>query len=105
MSMTSAGLVKQGDDAAPAIHTDALTVLDPGGAVARAHHCGKAILSRHNGGVAHGAADVRYGAGNLVEDRRPGWIGDLADQNISLLQARHLLHRLDDAGGALDYSS
>ena len=39
---------------------------------------------------------------DLLEDRRPGRVGDLADEDVALLQARDLLDRLHDARRAFD---
>src|SRR5207302_1855934 len=77
-------LREQGDHATPAVDADALTVLDPRGRGPRAHHRGKTELPGHDGGVAHRAADVGYRACDLLEDRRPGRIGDLADEDVAL---------------------
>src|SRR5580692_642554 len=96
-----ARLVQNGDDAAAAIDTDTLTVLDTCRAVAGTDDCGEAVLARDDGGVAHRAADIGHCPGDLVEDRRPGGIGNLANQNVPLFEARHLLHRRDDTGGPL----
>src|SRR5437588_11603980 len=95
-------LREQGDHATPAVDADALTVLDPRGRGPRAHHRGKTELPGHDGGVAHRAADVGYRARDLLEDRRPRRIGDLADEDVTLAHPADLLHRLHDARRTLD---
>src|SRR5207302_6541373 len=88
--------------AAAAVDANALTVLDARGCGPGADDRGKTKLPRHDGGVAHRAADVGHRARDLLEDRCPGRIGDLADQNVALAYARDLLHRPHDARRTLD---
>src|SRR5262245_57798600 len=88
--------------AAPAVDADTLTILDARRGVAGADHRGQSELARHDRCMAHRAADVRHRAGDLRKDGCPGRIGDLADENVALLQLRNLLDRLHDAGRPLD---
>src|SRR6185437_4070109 len=92
---------KQCDDAPAAIDTDALAVPDTRGRSARTHHRRQAELASNDGRVAHRAADIRYRASDLLEDRRPSGIRDLTDQDVARLQPDDLFHRLHHARRSL----
>jgi hypothetical protein len=55
--------------------------------------------------VAHRAPEVGYRAQDLLKDRRPAGIRDLADEDVAGLQAADILDRFDDACRAFDDST
>src|SRR5580704_6725801 len=63
---------QQRDDAAPAVDTNPLAILDLRGGIARAHHRRQPILARDDGGMAHGASDIGHGGANFLKDGCPG---------------------------------
>src|SRR5882672_4497809 len=88
---------QQRDDAASTVDANPLAILDLRGGIAGAHHGRQPVLARDDGSVAHGTADVGYGGANFLKDGCPGWIRDMADENIPLLQTRNLFYRFHDA--------
>src|SRR4029077_11430406 len=88
-----------------AVNADALAILDARGGGPGADDGGQSELARDDRGVAHRAANVGYRTGDLLEDRRPGRVGDLADENVPLAHAHDLLHRLHHARRALGHAA
>src|SRR5690554_6614092 len=83
-----AGLVfEDGHDPAPAVDADALAVLDPLRRLAGADHRRQVVLACDDGHVAHRSADVGDRRADALEDRTPGRVGDLADEDVALLDA------------------
>src|SRR5690606_16621522 len=72
-------------DPAPAVDAYALAVLDPLRRLAGPDHRRQVVLARDDGHVAHRPADVGYRRADALEDRAPGRVGDLAHQDIALL--------------------
>src|SRR5260221_3078926 len=95
--------VQQRDNAPSTVDANPLAILDLRGGIAGAHHGRQAVLARDDGCVAHGAADVGHGGTNFLKDGCPGWIRDMADENIPLLQTRDYFHRLHDACDPFHY--
>ena len=71
---------------------------------AGADHRGQAVFARDDGHVAHRSADVGDRRADLLEDRRPGRVGHLADEDVALLDAADLGDRLDHPRGAFDHA-
>src|ERR1700692_4610003 len=78
--------VQQSDNAPSAVDANPLAILDLRGGSAGARHGRQPVLARDDGSVAHGAADVGHGGANFLKDGCPGWIRDMADEDIPLLQ-------------------
>src|ERR1700733_980465 len=91
-----AHLLQNCHDAAPAIDAYPLTVLDARCTVAGSNDSRQSILARHDRRMAHGAANIRHGRDDRLKDGRPRRIGDLADEDVALLEARDLLDRFYD---------
>src|SRR5690606_33620481 len=78
-------VLEDGHHPATAVDADALPVPDPLRRLAGADHRREAVLARDDRHVAHGSTDVRHGAADLLEDRRPGRVGHLAHEDVALL--------------------
>src|SRR5215469_10147771 len=90
--------------APPPIDADALTILNLLRGRARTNHRGQAVFARHNGGVAHRAANVRYRCRDLLKNGRPARIRNLANENVSVMEAVDLFSCLDHAGHTLNHA-
>src|ERR1700728_3362606 len=94
-------LPEKGYDASAAVDADALDILYLLSGRPRAPDRGQTVLAPHNGRVAHRPADVRHCRGDVLENRSPTRIGDLADQYVAFAQATNLVNRLHDTGRTL----
>src|SRR5690606_8102508 len=100
-----AGLVfEDGHDPAPAVDADALAVLDPLRRLAGPDYRRQVVLARDDGHVAHRSADVADRRADALEDRAPGRVGDLADEDVALLDAADLVDRLHHPRRAFDHA-
>src|ERR1700731_1078772 len=94
-------LTQDRDNAAPAVHANALPVLDRVSRCTCADDGRQAIFARDNCRVTHGAADIGNSGGNLLKYWRPCRIRDLTNEYVAAAETANFVHRLYDARNTL----